>query len=111
MQGCGGVEVSHPASRASSPLQLPLREARVSTRADGPAGMITGTLQEPYGISFRVSTPSARETASSPNKLSLRAGTVSVTQFPLQVIDTHILCLVCIIKINTLEIARYPEAL
>lgn len=69
-QGCGGVEVSHPASRASTPLLLLLREALVPTRADVPPGMITGTFQEPYGIYFRVPTPSAQETASSPSKLS-----------------------------------------
>lgn len=72
------MEVSHPASRASTPLQLLLREAQVSTRADVPPGMVTGTFQEPYGICFIVPMPSAQKTASSPNKVSLRAGTVSL---------------------------------
>lgn len=43
-QGCGGVEVSHPTSRVSTPLQLLSREAQVSTSADVPRGMITWTF-------------------------------------------------------------------
>lgn len=109
-QGCGGVKVSHPTSHVSTPPQLPLREAQVSTRADVPRGMITWTfLGALWNLFQSANTQCTRKCISSQQAFLKSWYCLSVTQFPLQVMDTCFISCMCY-KNKYIKNCRIPRS-